>query len=63
MVLLAFGDSVLGYPTWSENAITIYAGMLEEEFGIPVEVPNRISWGSSPADLLLWLGANRIKRI
>lgn len=59
MVLLAFGDSILAYPTREKGAIGIYAGMLEEEFGIPVEVRLRAAFGSSPTDLLNSLGSER----
>jgi lysophospholipase L1-like esterase len=52
LVLVAFGDSVISDPSAEAGVIGLYAGMLEEEFGVPVDLRNYSVWGSSPTDLL-----------
>ena len=56
LVLLAFGDSIISYPSTFAGVIGVYAGMLEEEFGVPVDVRDRTVWGSPPDALLDVLG-------
>ncbi|RZV41942.1 MAG: hypothetical protein EX267_10360 [Acidimicrobiia bacterium] len=60
LVLVAFGDSVLSYPSPSLQAMGAYAEMLEEEFGVPVDVRDNTVFGSSPAHLLNALDSERI---
>jgi hypothetical protein len=60
-MLVAFGDSVLSYPSVDEAAIGAYAAILEEEFGVPVDVRNLTSWGSTPTDLLTALASEPVQ--
>ena len=60
LMLVAFGDSVLSYPSVDEAAIGAYAAMLEEEFGVSVDVWNLTSWGSTPTDLLTALASEPV---
>jgi lysophospholipase L1-like esterase len=60
LVLVAFGDSVLGYPSSLTGAIGAYADMLEEEFGVPVDVRDNTVWGSPPSQLLNALDSERV---
>ena len=64
LVLVAFGDSVISYPNpdSGSGAIGAYANMLEKEFGVPVEVRNRASFGSSPTDLIKALDSERLRK-
>ena len=60
MVLVAFGDSALGYPSAHTAAIGAYAGILEEAFGAPIDVRDNTGWGSTPTQLLNALESERV---
>jgi len=62
LVLVAFGDSLISWPDRPDaGVIGLYAGMLEEEFGVPVDVRSRAVWGSSPTQLLNALGSEGVQ--
>lgn len=61
LVLVAFGDSLVSYPSADRAVIGVYASMVEQEFGVPVDVRNHAVWGSSPGALLNALGGEEVQ--
>ncbi len=61
LVLMAYGDSLTSYPTADLGVIGAYAGMLEDEFRVSVEVQNRTVLGISATELLRSLASERAR--
>lgn len=60
MVLVAFGDSLMTHLSAPVPVLARYAEMLEEEFGVPVDVRNYSVYSSSPTDLLKVLDSSEV---
>lgn len=58
LVLVAFGDSFISFRS---TLLDTYAGYLEEEFGVPVDVRDHSVWSSSPTNLLAVLGSEDVQ--
>ncbi|MEN8235803.1 MAG: hypothetical protein ABFR89_12885 [Actinomycetota bacterium] len=61
LVLVAFGDSLINHANADLPLIGVYADMLEEEFGVPLDVRDFSRWSSSPTDLLTALDTERVQ--
>lgn len=61
LVLMAYGDSLTSYPTADLGVIGTYARMVEEQFGVPVEVRDRTVRGISSTELLRAFASERAR--
>ena len=62
LLLVAFGDSLISHPSPDSAAIGAYADLLEDEFGVPVEVRNRAAFNSSPTNLIEALDSEQLRQ-
>ena len=61
LVMVTFGDSIMAYYTEDTGVATAYSRMLEEEFGVPVELRNHAIGQSSALGLITALDRDSVQ--
>lgn len=61
MMIVGFGDSVMNTPNTSVAVLRVYADMVGEEFGVPVDVRDYAQGASKPAQLITTLDSEMVQ--
>ncbi len=61
MVIVGFGDSVMNTPKPSVAVLRVYADMVGEEFGVPVDVRDYAQGASKPTQLITTLDSEMVQ--